>query len=268
METKEGFPLVLSDHHVEPASPRTADAWDSALISPKILKASFLGATAAAAVVAAVVVMGNPPALVADATAFLAALSAPRDGAHEEAPLVQSSDAAPASQPTASEAPAGNASAAPLQIADQGQTAIPQAPAGALLGQFQAWAAGRDAQAEGRDAQADVRPMQDAQQPVQKAQQDAEADRVEDARAEVAAVQEHQTVRPVKNLRAEIKVKPIHRPKVRPEQTARIKILRPVRDARAREARAQEARAQEARAPEPPVPQARPTFLQSIGLQD
>jgi len=264
LATKDGFPLVLSDHGERPEQPGTETAWDREVISPRSLKASILGVTAAA-IVFAIVLVENPFALFADASffanakAFLIALSAPQDGTREEMPVIQSTAAAQIVPPIASEAPASDAPtdneiAAPLKTADQTQTETRQAPTESLLGQFQAWAAGQDARAEVPS----VQPVQDAQaQPVQGAQaqpvQGTQAEPAQDARAEVQPVHEHRPVRRVKNARAEIRAKQHHRAKVRRVQNAQVQV-RPTQDVRAQE---------------PPVQNARPpTFLESIGLRD
>src|SRR6266849_8553382 len=157
-----------------PVKPGTGTARHRAVISPRILKASILGVTAAAIVVA-VLSVENPRLLFANATAFLAALSAPQDGAREEMPIVQSSAGTPpnttaqALPPMASEAPTDKEMAAPFKTADQSQPEIGQAPAEDLLGQFQAWAAGQDARTEVQPAQP-APPVQPVPvQPVQEA---------------------------------------------------------------------------------------------------
>jgi len=271
MATRDGFPLVRSDHGEEPGQPGTGTARHRAVISPRILKASILGVTAAAIVVA-VVSVENPRVLFANATAFLAALSAPQDGAREEMPIVQSSagtlpsTTAQALPPMASEAPTDKEMAAPFKTADQSQPEIGQAPAEDLLGQFQAWAAGQDARVEVQPAQpAPAQPV--PAQPAQEAKADPvanpAADPVEEARAEIRPVQNHSPVqshRPVrvKNAQAEIPAKQIHRAKVRREQPARAQVRRE-----------QNARAQVQPEQDQPVQNARaPSFLESLGLHN
>ncbi len=277
MATRDGFPLVRSDHGEEPGQPGTGTARHRVVISPRILKASILGVTAAAIVVA-VVSVENPRVLFANATAFLAALSAPQDGAREEMPIVQSSATTQSSAgtqasamaqtlpPMASEAPTDNEMAAPLKTADQSQTATGQAPTEDLLGQFQAWAAGHDARTEVQPAQpAPVQPV--PAQPAQEAKADPVANPaavpVQEARAEIRPVQNHRPVqshRPVrvKNAQAEIPAKQIHRAKVRREQPARVQVRRE-----------QNARAQVQPEQDQPVQNARaPSFLESLGLHN
>src|SRR6266481_443214 len=163
MATKDDFHLVLSDYDEnygeESDQPGTGIAWHRAVISPRILAASIVGATAAA-IVFAVVAVGKPlelftsaklftdAKLFRDVKAFLVDLSAPQDGTREEKPIIQSSAVAESFPPVASEAPTSNEIAVPFKTADQSQTELRQAPAEALLGQFQAWAAGQDARAE------------------------------------------------------------------------------------------------------------------------
>jgi hypothetical protein len=251
MATKDGFPRALSDHPEEPEQPGTGTALDGAVVSPRVLKAGILAATAVA-IVFAMVSVGNPRVLFANATAFMVALSAPQGGGREAAPTSPSTDEAQAFPPAANEAPTGDDIAAPFKAADQSQTSVDQAPTESALGQFRAWAAGQDARAEARP----VQPVQDAQAPVQAAQapvQDAQAPSVQDARAEIRPVQEHQTVQRVRSARAEIRAKQVHREKVRREQAARVHV-RPAQEALAQERPVQTVRA--------------PTFLESIGLRD
>jgi hypothetical protein len=273
MATRDGFPLVRSGHGEEPGQPGTGTASRRAVISPRILKASILGATAAAIVFAAVLVE-NPRVLFANATAFLVALSAPQDGTREEMPIVQSSAGTQASAmaqalpPTASAAPTDNEMAASLKTADQSQPETGQAPTEDLLGQFQAWAAGQDARAEVQPAQpAPVQPVQEAKaDPVA----NPAADPVQEARAEIRPVQSqrpvqsHRPVRRVKNARSEIPAKPIHRAKVRREQNARVQV-QPEQNARVQVRPEAQVRPQQ----DQPVQNARaPSFLESIGLHD
>jgi hypothetical protein len=241
MATTGGF---HHDHAEEPEQPDTGTARHRTVISPRILTAGILGATALAAVFAMVSV-GNPRELVANATAFIASLSAPQDGGREATSSVQSATWDRAFPSAANESPTGDEITAPFKAADQSQANVEQAPTESVLGQFQAWAAGQDARAEVQP----VRPVQDAQAPVQ----DARPPSVQDARAELRPVQEHQAVRRVRHARAEDKVKPNHRARIRREQAARVH-LRPAQEALAQERPEQHVRP--------------PSFLESIGLHD
>ena len=247
------------------------------MISTRILKTSILG-IAAAAIVSAIVAVENPRLLLANAEfffantkAFLDPVSRPQEATDEATPITQSAAVAQASPPVAvaGEAPTGGESAAPFKTADQGQTETRQPPTENLLGQFQAWAAGKDARADVAPAP----PVQDAQpQPVQDAQpqpvQDARANPVQDAQAQIRPVQKHRPVRHVRHVRSEIRPNQNLRAKLRRQQNARVQ-LRPAQDARAQDIRAQDIRAQDARTQEPPVQNVRPpTFLESLGFRD
>jgi hypothetical protein len=259
MATKDSVPLFLSEHAENSEQPDIEKAWDIAVISSRILKASIFGVVAAA-IVFAIHSMGNPVALFANATAFLVATSAPQDGAENSTPIIPSTAGVQALPPTASEAPAGDETAAPFETADQKQTEIRQPPAEVLLSQFQAWAANEDARAKVRPVQpaqaAQPQPVQDAQpQPVQAAQpqpvQDAQSEPVQDARPQIRPVQRHRQLRRVQDARAEIRAEKNLRAKFRRKHNARIQV-RPVQDAQAQQQ---------------PIPQP-PSLLQSMGLRD
>ena len=228
MATKDGVPvdqpvpLFLSDRTEEPEQPGIGKAWDRAAISSRILTTSILVVTAAAIVFANLV--GNPIALLANATASLVGTSASQDDTRSM-PTIQSTADAQALPPTASEAPTGEEIAAAFKSALQSQTEIREPPAEALLKQFQAWAAEKDSQAQARREQS----VQDARAQVQ----DDQAQAVQNARAQVRPVQRHRHVKPVHNAQAE----------TRPEHNARAKV-RPVQNARAQMRREQNARVQ------------------------
>jgi hypothetical protein len=220
------IPLFLSVQTEEPEQPGIGKAWDRAAISSRILTTSILVVTAAAIVFA--ILVGNPIALLANATASLVGTSASQDDT-QSMPTIQSTADAQALPPTASEAPTGEEIAAAFKSTFQSETAIREPAAEALLKQFQAWAAEEDSQAQ---AQAQVRPeqsVQDAQAQVQDDQPQA----VQNALAQVRPVQKHRHVKPVHNAQAEI----------RPEHNARAKV-RPVQNARAQMRREQNARVQ------------------------
>jgi hypothetical protein len=232
MATKDGVPLdqpvplFLSDQTEEPEPPGIGKAWDRAAISSRILTTSILVVTAAAIVFA--ILVGNPIALLANATASLVGTSASQDDT-QSMPTIQSTADAQALPPTASEAPTGEEIAAAFKSAFQSETEIREPPAEALLKQFQAWAAEEDSKAQ---AQAQVRPQQSVQD-AQAQVQDDQAQAVQNARAQVRPVQKHRHVKPVHNAQAEI----------RPEHNARAKV-RPFQNARAQMRREQNARVQ------------------------
>jgi hypothetical protein len=251
MATQDSVPLVLSEHAEDSEQPDIGKAWDMAVISSRILKASILGVMAAA-IVFAILSVGNPVALFANATAFLVATSAPQQGTDSSTPIIQSAAGAQALPPTASEAPTGDETAATFETADQKPTEIRQPPAETLLSQFQAWAANEDARAEARP----VPPVQDAQsQSAQDAQsrpvQEAQSQPVQDARPQIRPVQRHRQLRRVQDARAEIRAAKNLRAKVRRKHYARV----------------QDRPAQDPQAQQQPIPQA-PSFLQSMGLRD
>ena len=96
MATKDGLPLVPSDHGERSEQPDTGTAWDDPVISPWILKVSILGLTTAA-IFFAIVAVEDPRVLIAKTTAFLTASSAPQDDTREATPIVQSAAEASAS---------------------------------------------------------------------------------------------------------------------------------------------------------------------------
>src|ERR1700686_3556612 len=211
MATRDDFPLddpiplFLSNHAEEPEQPGIGKAWDRAVISSRILKASVLFTTGA--IVAAVLLVGNPPALFPNTTASsLVDTSAPQAGTTQSMPVIQSTADAQALPPTAREVPTGDEIAAAFKTAYQSQTTE------ALFTQFQAWAAGEDARTQ-------VQPVQ----PVQ----DAQAQVVQSARAQVRSVQKHRhirharaEVRPAKNARAHVPREQDSRAQKRPVQNA------------------------------------------------
>ena len=282
---KDRFPLVLSDHAEDLEQPDTGTDRNRLVISTRILKTSILGIVAAA-IVSAIVAVENPRLLLANAefffaNTFLDPVSRPQEATAEATPVTQSAAVAQASPPVAvavaGEAPTGGEIAAPFKTADQSQTETRQLSTETLLGQFQAWAAGKDARADVAPAQpvqdAQSQPVQDVQpQPVQDARansrQDARANPVQDAQAQIRPVQKHRQVRHVRHARSEIRLNQNPRAKLRRQQNARVQ-LRPAQDARAQDVRAQDIRAQDARAQEPPVQNVRaPTFLESLGFRD
>ncbi|MGA7807302.1 hypothetical protein [Bradyrhizobium sp.] len=279
MDMKDGFPLIRSDHAERAEQLDSGSAWHRAVMSPGFLKACLVSGTAAMAVLAGVAV-GSPPGLFATVTDFVGGLSTPRTGSGDNMPIGQPTAEARALPPVASEvATHDEAAAAPLKTAEQSPSDVLQAPAGHLLDQFQAWAAGKTTEAEDR-------PVQPAQDPHADPAQDAHADpvqdeahtdpvqdlqtgSVQDARAEIRPVQEHRAVGPVKNAKAEIRAKQNHLTQNHLTQNQLAKIRRE-KEAREQARRVQDAHAQEPAAP--PVPPAQhpqgPTFLESLGFHD
>ncbi|WP_213251014.1 hypothetical protein, partial [Bradyrhizobium sp. sBnM-33] len=172
MPTKDGFnpdhplPLFLAD---EPEQQGIGKDWDRAAISSRVLKTSILVATATAIGIA-ILSVGNPVTLLADVTASLVDKSALQPGTDQSTPTIQSTADAQA-LPTAKDAPTHDEIAAASGSVGQSQTENSEPSSEALLRQFEAWAAEKDAQAQ-------VGPVQSVQ--------DAPAQIVQSAPAQVA----------------------------------------------------------------------------------
>jgi len=282
MPMKDGFtpddpaPLFISKHadipqHADEFEQQDmGEAWDTAVISPWVLKTSIL-VLVVATIGFAILWMGNPATLFTDVTASLfdkspVDTSAPQPGSDPSTPTVQSTatqstetqsaetqpiatqpiatqstaDAQAASPPVTKDAPSrdevATASVAPSSQSqsEKSQTENSGESSEALFKQFQAWAAERNAQARAEP----VKPVQDA--PVQVAQND--------DRAPVQPMQRHRRVRPAHDAQAEIRHVEKPRAKLRREQNAGAQgrpgvQARPVQDARAQEQPAQNAQA-------------------------
>jgi hypothetical protein len=253
MATKDGFPpddrfpVFLSEHAEESEQPEIGKAWDMANISSRILKASIVAATVTATGIA-ILSIGNPVALVANATDWWvekSALQPDADPSMSIQPVASTQDL----PPTATEAPPRDEIAAAVEPADQSRAEVGQNQAEvgqplteaqpvteALFKQFQAWAAEEETRAQAEPAQ----PVQAAPVKV-----------VQDAPAQVRSVKKHRRVRSVQNARAEIRPQRNHRARVREEQDARVP---PVADPRAQDQSLQNAQP--------------PSLLQSLGLRN
>ena len=206
MATKDGVPvdqpvpLFLSDQTEEPEQPGIGKARDRAAISSRILTTSILVVTAAAIVFA--ILVGNPIALLSNATASLVGTSASQDET-QSMPTIQSTADAQALPPTASEAPTGEEIAAASNIAYQSHTENPQPAADGLFKEYQAWAAEEDARTQVRPVQKQARPVQNARAEVRPAR-NARAKVAKNARAQVRREQNVRVqVRPVQNTQAQ-----------------------------------------------------------------
>jgi len=267
MPTKDGLtndhplPLFLAEHAEEPEQWDIGKAWDRAVISSRILKASILVVTATAIGVA-VISVGNPVVLLANVTASLFDTSALQPGTGQSTPTIQPTagtqdllptardeppinpGANPESAPpsdgktAATDTPTRNEIAVAFEPADQSQAEVGQPSADDLFKQYQAWAAEQDQRAQARS----VQPAQETPAQV-----------VQDARRRVRPMQVHRQVRHVQNARAEIGPVQNPRKKVRREQNARVQVP-PEQDARAQGQSVQNAQA--------------PSFLQSLGLRN
>jgi hypothetical protein len=253
-----------SDHPLPVFLSSDAERYEEPRRSSFLLKTAGLFVLAAIVIGAAVTLtLGNPMNLFAEAS---------------------QADSA-AAQPTADQSPPPVQAAPPQATADAGQTAgatasrddvtaatdnAPEPPSGALLKQFQSWAAQQDGQPQAEAAQPaqgaqtlgvqtqvePVRPIQDAtpQAEPTRSVQGAPTTQVmqDDPPAPVRAAQKHRRARPVQNARAEIRM-----PRPRPVAGAR-----PDRNVRADVRPPQDGR------PVEQQPQAQsPSFLQSIGLR-
>jgi len=262
MPTKDDFnpdhtSFFLAD---EPEQQGIGKAWDKAVISPRVLKAGILVATAAA-IGTAVLSVGNPATLFADVTASLADKSALQPGTDQSTPGIQSTADAQALPPAkdapirdeiaAASEPASQTEASQSQTqASQSQTENSGPSSEALFRQFQAWAAEKDAQAQ-------VEPVQPAQDAPAQAVQTAAPELVEHARAPLR----HRHVRPVHNERADTRHNA--RAETRSVQNSRKKLRRE------QEVRAQVPPARDARTQEQPVQNAQgPSFLQTFGWRN
>jgi len=245
MARKEDFRLISFDHAEKPVRSDGHTAWRRRAVPSRVVKWSVLVATAAA-IALAILSMADPLAeLLGDATAFLTGGSTPQDGTAQDMPIGQSSASTQALPPITNDAAADNDIARPSETASQGQIEITQAPTGALLGQFQAWAANRDGRAE-------LQPLL----PMQQDQTGSIASvdyPTQNARPEDFPVPQRRQAKRDKNVRVEIGPKPTARAKGRPDPN------RPIyfQSGQVREPDA------------PPVQNTRPpSFLESFGVRN
>ena len=233
MPTKDDFnpdqrlPRFLARQHEQQA---LGKAWDRAVISSRVLKASIWAAAATALSIAILSVVGNPVTLladvtasIADVTASLAHKSALQPDTYQSMPTIQSSADVQALPPAAKEVLAREENAASSEPNGQNPTENGEG----LFRQFQAWAAEKDEQAE-------VGPVQSVQDAPAQVVQDAPAQIAEDTRASLKPKQKHRHVRALRNARAEMRHVHNPRKKVRREQNSRVQ-GRPAQEARAPE---------------------------------
>jgi hypothetical protein len=162
-----------------------------------LLNASILVMTATLVGIAITLSWGSPVRVFADVTASRTDFSARWPGTDQSTPKIQST-AAQGSAPTAGGAPTRDEIAAASEPASQSQTKISEPPAEALLKQFQAWAAEKDAQAQAGP----VQPVQDAPA---KVVQDAPSPVAENAPASTRRMQQPREANSAQNARAEIR---------------------------------------------------------------
>ena len=204
-----------------------------------LLKASIFTLVVAVSGIALALTLGHPVRVMADATASLSDnQSAPGTRSAADTPPVQSSADARPSAPAPGAALSHEDLTALAELTNQVRPENSETSPGALLEQFQAWAAKQDAQ-----AQAPVL-AEEAQPPVQAAP-------VQIARDEPAPeepLQRHRTVSSLRNARAEMPH--VQKPKAKIRRAAS---RQPIQDARALQQPVQNANAQQ------------PSFLQGLG---
>ena len=241
MPTKDGFtpehplPLFLVEHD----EPGVGEAWETTVTSSRILKTSILVVTAS---LIAFLLVENPATLFANVMALLIDKSALQPVNGQSMPTIRSASGTQALPPTARNEPTRDEIVAAFEPDQSRSESEPSAAA--LLRQFQAWAAEKDAQAQ-------VGPVQPVEAVPEPVVQNAPAKVVEDARAPVR--QKYRQVRPIRNARAE--VRPVQSPgkRARRKQNAGVQVP-PAQDARAQNQSVQDAQA--------------PSFLQGLGLRN
>lgn len=256
MTTKHGFPpddrspLFLSENSEQPD---IGKAWETAVISSRILK-TVIFAIAVTAIGIAVLSMGNPVALLANVAASWGDKPALQSGIDSSMSAIQSVAGTGDPPPTASDTPERVEIAAAPEPADQSRAEIGRPPAEGLLKQFQSWATEDDTQAPVAPAQpVQGAPAQVVQGAPAKVAQEAPARVAQVAPAQVRPAKKHRRARSLHNARAEIRSQRNSRALVREEQNART----------------QAAPAPEARAQDQPVQNPlTPWLLQSLGWRN
>jgi len=174
--------------------------------SPLLLNASIFVITAALVGIAMAFSLENRVKVFADIKASLTETSAAQPDAVQSTPTTQSTAAAQALPLAARGAPTRDQLVDAIDPPGQSQTEINETPSGALLKQFQAWAAEQDARAQVESE----RPLQRTRAEVEPVRpvQDARAQDLlssQNAQAPDRSIQKHRKVRPVQNARAEIR---------------------------------------------------------------
>jgi hypothetical protein len=161
------LPLFLSGHADEHEERGSLLLLNASIV---VLVASLVG-------MAILLSFGNPAKVFADIKASLTDISAVQPDTVQSTPTIQSTAYAQALPPTASGAPTRDGTLAASDSADQSQAEISAAPPGALLKQFQAWAAKEDA----RGTQIET----------ERSALDARAQVLQNAQARVLSIQKH-----------------------------------------------------------------------------
>lgn len=219
-----------------------------------ILKASLLAIAVMVGGIALAVWLGKPVKVFADAAASLTDSSAAQRSADPTAPPIQSAADAPVSAPIPVGAPAQEAFAAVAEPAPQARTENSEPPSGALLSQFQAWAAKQDAQAPWPAQPLDTAPAQPLDTAPAQPAETTPAQVAENDPAPERPMHKHRKARSVQNARAEIRHVQKPRARLAREQNAP-GLAPPVQDARAQ---GQPVQTMQNAQP--------PSFLQSLGL--
>jgi hypothetical protein len=245
MPTKRDFdsnplPLFLAE-----PEPSIGKVWTRAVLSSRVLKASILLATATAIGIA-ILSVGNPVTLLANVTASLVDKSVDQRSPDQWAPAIQST--VQALPPTAQDAPTRDQIAAAFESVGQSQTENTATSSEALMRQFQAWAAEKDAQAQ-------VAPVQSVQDAPAQVAENARAQIAENARAPLRPMQKHRVVRLFHTNSTHAEIRPVQnrRKTVRREQNARVQVP-PAQDVRAQGQSVQNAQV--------------PSFLQTFGQRN
>ncbi|WP_156927697.1 hypothetical protein [Bradyrhizobium sp. Tv2a-2] len=222
-----------------------------------MLKASMLVSAVAVSGIAIALSLGNPLKVFTGAAASLIDNTAVGDGANQSTPTTPTiaqarPDQSPAdtkqSTPTTDSAQTPDGTAAAPGPTAQTQAGDSEPSSGALLEQFQAWAAKEDTRAEVEPAQ----PVLDTPTPVEPAQpvQDAPARVAENTPTAARPVRTHRRGRSAQNARAEIRH--IQRPRARVQRAQNAGV-----------GSGQDYRPQD----QPPQNALAPSFLQSLGLR-
>jgi hypothetical protein len=261
-------PIFLSRYAEETEQPDIGKAWDIAIISSRILKASIV-AVMVTAIGIAVLSVGDPVALVANVTDWWGdkpVLQPDADPPTSTLPSIASTQDSP---PTTPEAPARSEMAAAVEPADQGAAAVePADQSRAEVGQNRTEVS--RSQAEAGQSRTEVSQSQaEVGQPVTEelfkqfqawaAQEETPAGpaqaapvrSVQEAAAQARPTKKPRRVRSVQNARAEIRPQRNQRARIRQEQDPQVP---PVADPRAQDSSVQNGQP--------------PSFLQSLGLRN
>lgn len=200
-----------------------------------LLNAGVLVMTMALISIAISLSWGNPLKVFTDAKAPAVDASSVQPATVQSATTIQATASTRGLPPAATGATARDESPAASDDADRKQ-ADTGAPSGALLGQFEAWAAKQDGPTQDgwARAEAQVEPQVETQvQPVRPLE-DAPARGSQDTQAPVRSVQKHRTIRPLQNAQAQMQSVRKPTPTVRRARTTQVE-ARPAQDVRAPE---------------------------------